>query len=343
MPNPTLIVHGGAGWIQDSVWPDYQRGTQAAARAGQAVLESGGSALDAVCAACVALENDQCFNAGYGSSLNAEGRIENDAFVMTDDLRVGAVGCLVGVRNPILAARLVMEQTEHCLIVGAGAHALAERHGLALCDWRELNVERRKRQWEQLKAQGRSYGESLVLESMEEQPAGGSDGGGGVTPSGGGFSRRVDTHQTATEVAATVTDSEPRDTIGALALDSRGGMAAALSTGGVMLKLPGRIGDTPVPGSGAYCGPAGAVCATGHGEAAMRVCLAKFIYDLLEAGADALSAAQAGVDYMVERVDGKAGVIVLDRLGRRAWATSTARISAGIPERLLADAPSGRV
>lgn len=333
MRTPAIIVHGGAGWIQDSVWPDYQRGTQAAARAGQAVLDAGAGALDAVCAACVALENDQCFNAGYGSSLTVEGAIENDAFLMTDDMRVGAVGCLSGVRNPILAARLVMEQTEHCLIVGAGAHALAQRHGLELCDWRELIVERRLKQWEQLKAQGRSYGESLVLESMEEQPAAGG-------ASGGGLSHRNAAGLTATEVASTG-ESEPRDTIGALALDCRGGLAAALSTGGVMLKLPGRLGDTPVPGGGAYCGPAGAVCATGHGEAAMRVCLAKYIYDRLEAGADALSAALAGVKYLVERVDGKAGVIVLDRQGRRAWATSTTRISAGIPERLLADAPSG--
>jgi beta-aspartyl-peptidase (threonine type) len=99
--------------------------------------------------------------------------------------------------------------------------------------------------------------------------------------------------------------------------------------------MPGRIGDTPVIGTGSYAGPAGAVTATGHGEACMRICLAKYVYDQMERGATALEAAQAGVAHMVERVDGRAGVIVLDSHGNRAWCTSTSRIGAGVPETLI--------
>jgi len=302
--SPTIIVHGGAGWIQDHVWPDYQSGTHAAARAGQAVLESGGSAQEAVVAAVMALEDDPCFNAGTGSSLTSEGQVENDALIMLSNLRCGAVCNLVGIRNPVLAAQAVLDHSPHILMGGAGARALALAHGASACDPAELIIERRRLQWEQLKASGKSYAESLVLESMSELAG------------------------------------EPRDTVGALAIDSRGELAAASSTGGVMMKLPGRIGDTPIPGSGVYCGPAGAVACTGHGEAAMQVVLAKYAYDLLEGGHGVLEAARLGINHLVRLVDGKAGFILLDSRGRRAWATSTSRIAAGIPEHEL-DSPEG--
>jgi beta-aspartyl-peptidase (threonine type) len=102
-----------------------------------------------------------------------------------------------------------------------------------------------------------------------------------------------------------------------------------------MLKLPGRVGDVPVLGAGCYCGPAGAVTCTGHGEAAMRVVLAKYVYDQMEDGRSSIEAATAGIAYLLDRVDGKVGVIVLDAQGRRAWSTSTTRIAAGVPEELL--------
>jgi beta-aspartyl-peptidase (threonine type) len=254
-------------------------------------------------AAVIELENNPTFNAGYGSSLTAAGVPECDAFVMTDELRSGAVGSVSGVRNSVLLAKYVLEHTPHEFIAGAGAVELAKTAGIPICDSRELIVPRRYEQWKDLMAKEASFEKSIVLESAEE-PIG----------------------------ASVPFAPEQADTVGACAIDTKGHIAVASSTGGIMLKLPGRIGDTPVIGSGSYCGPAGAVTATGHGEACMRICLAKFIYDHLERGASALEAARAGVAHMVERVDGRAGVIVLDSAGRRAWSTSTSRIAAAVPE-----------
>jgi L-asparaginase / beta-aspartyl-peptidase len=310
---PVIIVHGGAGWIRDEIWPEYQSGTRAAARAGQTMLDAGHSALDAVVAAVIELENNATFNAGYGSSLTTAGLPECDAFVMTDELLSGAVGSVSGVRNPVLLARIVLEHTPHELMVGAGALELAKTHGVELCDPQELIVARRYEQWQELKAKDASFERNFVLESAEEPIKASAE----FTP-------------------------EQADTVGACAIDVHGRIAVASSTGGIMLKLPGRLGDTPVIGSGSYCGPAGAVTATGHGEACMRICLAKYVYDELERGASAIEAARAGVAHMVERVDGRAGVIVLDREGRRAWSTSTSRIAAAVPE-VVIDSAEGEL
>src|SRR4051812_35906680 len=138
---PTLIVHGGAGWIRDELWPEYQAGTRAAALAGQAMLDAGHSALDAVVAAVIELENNPTFNAGTGSSLTTAGLPECDAFVMTDELRSGAVGAVSGVRNPVLLARVVLQDTPHEFIAGAGAVDLAKSSGVELCEPGELIVE----------------------------------------------------------------------------------------------------------------------------------------------------------------------------------------------------------
>ncbi|MCC7477589.1 isoaspartyl peptidase/L-asparaginase [bacterium] len=340
MSKATIIVHGGAGWIQDHVWPAYQAGTQAAARAGQAVLDAGGTALDSVVAAILELENNETFNAGYGSSLNADGVVENDCFLMrSEDLRSGAAACLIGVRNPILVARAVLEQTPHELLAGAGAIAFAKRIGLPLCGPDELASPRRRAQWQQLKDSGESFETSIFLESKAEPPQAsqstyrpggrGQDGGSG---SGRGGASDLDSSTLAGGVEPT---PQQGDTVGACAIDSAGRIAVGSSTGGIMMKMPGRVGDSPIIGAGSYAGPAGAVTATGHGEAAMRVLLAKFVYDRMAEGQDALSAARAGVAEMVSKVDGKAGVIVLDAQGRRAWCTSTSRIASGVPEQLL--------
>jgi beta-aspartyl-peptidase (threonine type) len=313
MGRATIIVHGGAGWIRDELWPEYQRGTRAAAIAGQTMLDAGHSALDAVVAAVIELENNPTFNAGYGSSLTTAGVPECDAFVMTDELRSGAVGSVNGVRNSVLLARYVLEETPHEFVAGAGAAALAQKAGIELCDPADLIVPRRYGQWKDLMSREASFERSIVLESAEEPIKASAE----FTP-------------------------EQADTVGACAIDVEGRIAVASSTGGIMLKLPGRIGDTPVIGSGSYCGPAGAVTATGHGEACMRICLAKYIYDHMERGASALEAARAGVAHMVERVDGRAGVIVLDRNGNRAWSTSTSRIAAAVPE-LTIDSAEGEL
>lgn len=297
MPKPVIIVHGGAGSIQPYIWEEFRAGSHSAAQAGQQVLDTGGHALDAAIAAVRYMEDDIAFNAGTGSALNRLGSVECDALVMTDDLRCGAVAGISGVRNPIDLARIVLEQTPHVLIVGEGAIRLASQNGLELCDPAEMIVERRLARFQQM------------IESKAEF--------------------EFDPEKDATD---DVIPHSTSDTVGACALDSRGRLAVASSTGGMALKLPGRAGDTPIIGGGSYCGPAGAVTCTGHGEAAMRTCLAKYAYDLLAQGVDAQDAADRAVSHLVDTIDGRAGLILLDTAGNRAWATSTRRISVGIPE-----------
>ncbi len=156
MPVPALIVHGGAG--RRAAAPDRparQRGMIAAANAGATILRGGGNALDAVIAAVVALENDSHFNAGYGSMLNAAGKIELDAGLMvapSANLGTGAVAAVSRVRNPILLARAVMEHTQHVLMVGAGAERLARVARLAMCRPRDLETSYALERWRKLKA-----------------------------------------------------------------------------------------------------------------------------------------------------------------------------------------------
>lgn len=297
MPKPTIIVHGGAGSIQPHIWQEFRIGSYAAAKLGQLVLDQGGTALDAAIEATRYMEDAEAFNAGIGSALNRDGIVECDALVMTDKRECGAIAGVVGVRNPIDLARIVLEQTPHLLIVGEGAMRLARDYGVELCDPEEMIIERRLARYRQMLAEKADF--------------------------------EFDPEKDATD---DIIHSETSDTVGACALDQQGHLAVASSTGGIMLKMPGRAGDTPVIGSGSYCGPAGAASCTGHGEAAMRVCLAKHAYDLMELGANAAEAVERAVDYMVKAIDGRAGLIAIDGAGNRAWATSTRRISIGVPE-----------
>ncbi len=312
MPKPTIIVHGGAGAIQPLVWEEYKRGAREAAACGQALLDGGGSALDAAIAATRFMEDHHTFNAGTGSCLNRDGVVECDALVMTDDRRTGAVASVTGVRNPVLLARVVLEHTAHNLIVGAGAVDLARQHGIELCGPEQMAIPRRKLRWAELKEKGMSFEQEINPEEAHDDPEGVAGG------------------------------EETSDTVGACTLDGAGHFAVASSTGGIMMKLPGRVGDCPIVGAGNYCGPAGSVACTGHGEAAMRVCLAKYVYDLLELGANAPEATQRGIDHVVAEVAGFVGVIAIDRDGQRGWCTSTNRIAVGIPECVL-DANTGAV
>ena len=305
MPKPCIIVHGGAGSILPDIWREYVSGSHLAAKAGQAVLNAGGTALDAAIAATIHMENDIAFNAGRGSALNLHGEVENDSLVMTDDYRCGAVAGVKGIVNPVLLARVVMEHTPHHLIVGNGAESLARQHGLATCDPAEMIVDRRRESYLAARQRALSFGDNpeLSLKLKNGDPPG--------------------------------SDDEASDTVGAAAFDVNGNLAVASSTGGIQLKLPGRAGDTPVIGGGSYCGPAGAVTCTGHGESAMRVCLAKYAYDLLTKGMIAAEAARRAVDYLVETVQGRSGLVVVDAHGNRGWATSTDRITIGVVESLI--------
>jgi L-asparaginase / beta-aspartyl-peptidase len=271
-----IIVHGGAHPVADDKVEASDRACLAATEAGAAILEKGGSALDAVEAAVRVLENDPVFNAGYGSALNADGVVENDAAIMEGEkLMAGAVASIRGVRNPISAARKVME-TEHVLLSGEGARRFAEQSGVELCDPNELIDEEQRREWEALKK------------------------------------------------------TRGSDTVGAVALDARGNFAAATSTGGLMHKRPGRIGDSPLVGLGLYAdNSAGGVSMTGDGEMIMRMALAHRITNSMCNGVDADRAAEEAIAAMERRVGGEAGCIVIDRHGQIGQAHNTSHMPTG--------------
>ncbi len=273
-----LLVHGGAGALApDDRAEDCVKGCLAAARAGHAVLRQGGSAVDAVEAAVVVLEDDPLFNAGYGACLNADGEVELDASVMSgESLGAGGVAVVKGIKNPIRLARAVMERTPHLLLAAEGAHRFAEESGIARCAPSSLITERaRERHARELQKQWH--------------------------PKGG--------------------------TVGAVALDARGHVAAATSTGGTSGKRPGRVGDSPVIGAGTYADDAaGAASATGHGESILRATLTRFTVDALRAGAAPQAAAEAAMTEL-HRVKGSGGLILVDRTGRLAFAFNTARMA----------------
>ncbi len=279
-----LIVHGGAWAIPADELAAHQDGVRAALTAGWQLLKAGGSALDATEAAVRVMEDDPTFDAGVGSFLNAAGKVEMDAAVMDGrTLDVGAVAAVGRVRNPVTLARYVMA-TEHVLVVGEGAEALAEAAGLPLCDPLSLIVPRERMRWD---------------------------------------AQQLDPH------FKSETSFRGHDTVGALALDRDGNIAAAISTGGTPNKLPGRVGDSPLVGSGFYADNLwGACCATGWGEGIMRVVLAKHAVDLLAHHAPS-SAARVAIEHMGERVSGSGGCIVLDRSGRVGFFHNTPHMAFG--------------
>ena len=283
-PSPTIIVHGGAYDIPMDTHEAVLAGCRQAAQAGWAILAHGGSALDAVEAAVRVMEDDPAFDAGVGSYLNAAGQVELDAIVMDGrDLSFGAVAAVQCVRNPVTLARLVMAQSGHAMLVGAGAETFAHECGLPLCPPEELWVGRELERWQTWNARGHAHAQSGTI---------------------------------------------PSDTVGAVALDAAGNLAAATSTGGTFNKLPGRVGDSPLVGCGAYAdNRSAAASATGLGEALMKVVISKTACDLVARGMAAQEAADAAIALLAERTTGTGGLIVLDRLGRVGIAHSTPHIA----------------
>jgi beta-aspartyl-peptidase (threonine type) len=306
---PSLIVHGGAWDIPDSAVEACKAGCRRALEAGWRILSSGGTALDAVEASIVVLEDDPVFDAGVGSHLNRDGRVELDAILMDGaTLNAGAVACVQRVRNPIHLARKVLESSVHLLLVGEGAEQFAREQGIALCSPEELVMERERAAWSRCMANGGHRAEHHQWPAPRG-PAGSADG-----------------------------------TVGAVALDEHGGLAAGTSTGGTCCKLPGRVGDSPLIGCGCYADVnAGGISCTGWGEAIMKIVMAKTAADLLRlplAGIaegpersrgvhTAQEAASAAVRLLSERAGGTGGLIVIDREGRLGYASNTSRMSYG--------------
>lgn len=308
---PTLIAHGGAGGrAPASDRAARRRGILAAVQRGAEILRGGGSALDAVVATVVALENDALFNAGYGSVLTTAGRVEMDAAVMTAtrsrhhdesaaivngaraaigpsgrrrastaavEVHAGGVVLVSRVRNPIELARAVMERTPHLLIGGAGAERIARQAGLRISRPSDLISQRARERW---------------LASRGET--------GGLPP-------------------PNHCEADSHGTVGAVALDSRGDIAAATSTGGVSGKLPGRIGDSAIVGAGLFANASGGASATGEGEAILRVALCReAVMGLARNRAQA--AAERAIAMVADATGAHAGVIVVDARGELGYA-----------------------
>jgi L-asparaginase / beta-aspartyl-peptidase len=286
--NPVLLVHGGAWAIPDDMVEAHLRGVQNAVAAGWHMLQHGGTCIEAVEAAVVVMEDDETFDAGRGSFLNRDGRVQLDAMIMEGaSLRAGGVACVERIKNPVKAARLVLQESAHVYFVAEGAENFAEEHGLELIDNSELviprEVERLKKAKEQVQLQ---------------------------TPSE--FTGALTSH----------------DTVGAVALDMHGDIAAATSTGGTLNKHPGRVGDSSIIGAGCYADNlSAAVSTTGWGEPFMKLCLGKHAVDLVKGGNAPDQAARDAITYMKTRLNGHGGMIVLDPLGRFGVYHNTPRMA----------------
>ena len=242
----------------------YETGLGRALDAGHAMLARGGSALDAVCAAVVVLEDDPLFNAGRGACYNTDEQHELDAAVMDGATRrAGAVAAVNRIRNPVLAARAVMEKSSHVLLVGRGAERFARAHGVQLAP-REY------------------FSTGVRLAALR---------------------RRAEGHH---------------GTVGAVALDAHGRLAAATSTGGYTGKLPGRVGDSPIVGAGTYADELCAVSGTGLGEAFIRTVLAYDVAARLRYRRENLARATAAALARIAELGADGGVIAVDRRGNIA-------------------------
>jgi beta-aspartyl-peptidase (threonine type) len=286
-----LIVHGGAG----SRGPANERGERKrvmmdAVKAGASILREGGSALDAVIASVVILEDDPLFNAGYGSTLTIDGTVEMDASVMVaaeGETKAGAVAVVSRVKNPVQLARLVMEHTPHVMMAGNGAERFARDHGIKLCD-PDAMISPRAR-------------ERFQARLMAQQET--------------GFVR------------------EEHGTVGAAAVDSKGRLAAATSTGGVPGKMPGRIGDSAIIGAGTFANQYAAASATGHGEAIMMSSLCRETIEALGEAtgkSDPARIAQRMIAELIAPQGSEAGVILVDRRGRIGYAHNAEAMEVGI-------------
>jgi beta-aspartyl-peptidase (threonine type) len=285
--NPVLVIHGGAWAMPDDMVEAHIHGVRNAQAAGWRVLERGGSSLDAVEEAVVIMEDDETFDAGRGSFLNRDGKVQLDALIMDGStLRAGGVGCVERLRNPVRAARKILSESPHVYFVGEGAERFAADHGVPLCGNEELVIPREVARLREYQAQAANGGNDLFAPAISH------------------------------------------DTVGAIALDRDGNIAAATSTGGTLNKAPGRLGDSSLIGCGCYADNLSAAASTtGWGEPIMKLVLAKWTADRISAGNLPEWAAQEAMNYLKQRLDGHGGIIVLDAKGHFGIAHNTPRMA----------------
>jgi len=294
----SLMVHGGAGAL-DNIRDDrtavrYLESIRRTLEHGREILELGGSALQAVEACGALLEDDPVFNAGCGSVLNEDGKVEMDAAIMDGrDLSAGAVAAVDNIANPIQLARLVMTESEHVMLISEGAMRFADHCGMARTPEHYFYTPDR------LEQLNRARLKHKIMLDHDDLEAGSED--------------------------------QKYGTIGAIARDPMGNLAAATSTGGIVNKRMGRVGDSPIVGAGVFAdNETCAVSATGYGEDFMRSVISKTISDFIymkEMNAEA--ATRAGIDFLTRKVTGRGGFIVIDKDGNCASAYTTRKMIHG--------------
>src|SRR5580658_7171742 len=291
---PVLLIHGGAWAMPDDAVAAHEDGIAHALAAGYGLLERGASAVDAVEAAVAIMEDDEIFDAGRGSFLTQDGRVQMDALLMNgENLRTGGVACVERLHNPIRAARLVLDKSPHVYFVGTGAERFARQNGMALCDNMELVIPREQER---------------LYKAQADELAGLPDET---------FSGSTDSH----------------DTVGAVALDTYGNIAAGTSTGGTLNKAPGRVGDSSLIGCGCYADNlSAAVSLTGWGEPIMKLVLGKWAVDRVQRGVAPEQAGQDAIAYLYKRLQGHGGIILLGPDGRFGIAHNTPRMAWGIAD-----------
>ena len=294
----SIMVHGGAGAL-DNVKDQktavrYLDSIRSVLEHGREILALGGSALQCVEACASLLEDDPVFNAGCGSVLNEQGRVEMDAAIMDGrDLSAGAVACIENIANPVQLARLVMTESEHVMLISDGAMRFADHCGMETVPDDYFYTPDRIMQLKEARLKGK-----IVLDHDDELDNG---------------------------------EDQKYGTIGAVACDQHGNLAAATSTGGIVNKRLGRVGDSPIVGAGVYAdNETCAVSATGYGEDFMRTVIAKTISDFIYMkGLDAEKATAEGINYLKRKVSGRGGVIVIDKQGKCSSGFTTKKMIHG--------------
>ena len=343
--DPILLVHGGAWAIPDDAAESHLAGVRAALETGYRILALGGSALDAVEAAVTVLEDDPTFDAGRGSFLTSDGRVQLDALLMDGGrMKAGGVACVERLRNPIQAARLVLEKSPHVYFVGQGAEQFAAAHGMALISNSDLVLPRERerlahaqaRQSAGLADETFSGPETLpphILHDDKSPETAVKDTG--FSEKGTGFSPYIpptkERGASAPEGDSSSPGFESHDTVGAVAIDGHGNLAAATSTGGTLNKTPGRVGDSSLIGCGCYADNlAAAVSLTGWGEPIMKLVLGKWATDRVASGTAPEIAAQEAITYLYNRLGGHGGIILLGPDGRFGLAHNTPAMAWGL-------------
>lgn len=288
-----LAIHGGAGVIlKENMNPEMEHEiVKALSRAldeGWHILKNGGSGIDAVTAAIVFMEDSPLFNAGKGSVFTSEGKNEMDASIMDGrTLNAGAVAMTTSIKNPVLAACAVMEKSSHVMLAGEGAEKFAGEQGIQIVDPSYFYTERRKKALDEIRK--RESEEGLNHEPIDRE------------------------------------DHRKHGTVGAVALDDGGNLAAATSTGGMTNKKYGRIGDSPIIGAGTYADNATcAISCTGHGEYFIRLVVARSVAALMEY--KGMSVQEAGAEIVMKKLTatgGTGGAIILDKQGNLAMPFNT--------------------